>query len=62
MALGLFRGLAHCQHNAEDGTVLACVGPDVTDDLAWSVRDTLVEADVDLPDDMLEDPSPDSED
>jgi hypothetical protein len=55
MALGLLRGLARCQHNVEDGTVLAYAGPDVTGDLAWYVRDTLAKAGVDLPDDMLED-------
>ena len=52
--------LANCQQNVEDGTVLAYAGPDVTDDLAWSVRDTLAKAGVDLPDVMLEDLSPDS--
>jgi hypothetical protein len=55
IALGLLRGLARCQHNVEDGTVLAYAGPDVTDDLAWYVRDTVAKAGVDLPDDMLED-------
>jgi hypothetical protein len=55
MALGLLRGLARCQHNVEDGTVLAYAGPDVTDDLAWYVRDALAKAGVELPDDMLED-------
>ena len=62
MALGLLRGLANCQDNVEDGTVLAYAGPDVTDDLAWSVRDTLAKAGVDLPDDMLEDMSTDRDD
>jgi len=61
MAIGLLRGLAHCQHSVEDGTVLAYAGRDVTNDLAWSVRDTLAKAGVDLPDDILEDLSPDSE-
>jgi hypothetical protein len=37
MAVRLLCGLAHCQHSVEDGTVLACAGPDVTDDLARSV-------------------------
>jgi hypothetical protein len=61
MALGLLCGLARCQHNVKDGTVLAYACPDVTDDLAWSVRDTLAKAGVDLPDDLLEDLSLDSE-
>jgi len=61
IAIGLLRGLAHCQHNVEDGTMLAYAGPDVTDDLVWSVRDALAETGVDLPDEMLEEISPDSE-
>jgi hypothetical protein len=32
----------------------------VTDDLAWSVRDALSKAGLNLPDDFLEDLSPDS--
>lgn len=59
IALGLLRGLANCREGIEGGTVLACAGPDVTNDLAWSVRDTLAKADLDLPDDILEDLSPD---
>jgi hypothetical protein len=34
----------------EEGTVLAYAGPDVTDDLAWSVFDALSKATVSLPD------------
>jgi hypothetical protein len=34
----------------DDGTVLAFAGPDVTDDLAWSVYDSLTKAKVSLPD------------
>lgn len=60
MALGLLRGLANCHEGVEDGTVLAYAGPDVTDDLAWSVRDALSKAGLNLPDDFLEDLSPDS--
>lgn len=60
MALGLLRGLVNCQHNVEAGTVLAYAGPDVTGDLAWSVRDKLVEANLDLPEDLPEDLSADS--
>ena len=55
MALGLLRGLANCQHDVEAGTVLAYAGPDVTDDLAWCVRDELAEAHLDLPEDLPED-------
>lgn len=60
MALGLLRGLANCRDGVEDGTVLAYAGPDVTDDLAWSVRDALGKAGLNLPDDVLEDLSLDS--
>jgi hypothetical protein len=60
MALGLLHGLVNCQHNVEAGTVLAYAGPDVTDDLAWSVRDKLVKANLDLPEDFLEDLPADS--
>jgi hypothetical protein len=60
MALGLLRGLANCRAGVKDGTVLAYAGPDVTDDLAWSVRDALSKAGLNLPDDLLEDLSPDS--
>ncbi|MDA8070669.1 MAG: hypothetical protein M0Z82_03505 [Actinomycetota bacterium] len=55
MALGLLRGLANCQHDVEAGTVLAYAGPDVTDDLAWCVRDELAKAHLDLPEDLPED-------
>lgn len=63
LALGLLRGLANCRDDVEDGTVLAYAGPDVTDDLAWSVRDTLTKVDLNLPDEALEleDVSPDSD-
>lgn len=61
LALGLLRGLANCREDVEDGTVLAYAGPDVTDDLAWSVRDALSKADLSLPDQVLEDLSPDSD-
>jgi hypothetical protein len=57
MAIGLLRGLANCQRNVEDGTVLAYAGPDITDDLAWSVHDTLAKTGLDLPDDVLENPA-----
>ncbi len=60
MALGLLRGLANCRAGVDDGTVLAYAGPDVTDNLAWSVRDALSKAGLNLPDDLLEDLSPDS--
>lgn len=59
LALGLLRGLANCREDVEDGTVLAYAGPDVTDDLAWSVRDALNKADLSLPGEDLDDPSPD---
>jgi hypothetical protein len=62
MAIGLLRGLANCQSNVEDGTVLAYAGPDVTGGLTWSVRDTLAKVDLDLPDDILGDPPPDRHD
>jgi hypothetical protein len=52
MAIGLLRGLANCRDDIPDGTVLAYAGPDVTDDLAWSVRDTV--ANLNLTDEMLE--------
>jgi hypothetical protein len=55
MAIGLLRGLANCRDGTPEGTVLAYAGPDVTDDLAWSVRDTLAKADLNLTDEMLED-------
>ncbi|MGH9292285.1 MAG: hypothetical protein ACRDZ6_05850 [Acidimicrobiales bacterium] len=61
LALGLLRGLANCREDVEDGTVLAYAGPDVTDDLAWSVRDALSKAGLDLPDEVLEDLSPNSD-
>jgi hypothetical protein len=51
IGLGLLRGLAGCRTAVEDGTVLAYAGPDVTDDLAWSVFDALTKAKVSLPDD-----------
>jgi hypothetical protein len=54
MAIGLLRGLANCRDDIPDGTVLAYAGPDVTDDLAWSVRDTLAKADLNLTDEMFE--------
>lgn len=50
IGLGLLRGLARCRTAVEDGTVLAYAGPDVTDDLAWSVYDALTRAKVSLPD------------
>lgn len=59
MAIGLLRGLANCQRNVEDGTVLAYAGPDVTDDLAWSVRDAVSKTGLGLPDEVLENPAPD---
>jgi hypothetical protein len=62
MASGLLRGLANCQRNVEDGTVLAYAGPDMTDALAWSVRDAVARAGLDLPDDALEDPATDRND
>ena len=62
MSLGLLRSLANCQDNVEDGPGLAYAGPDVTDDLAWSVRDALAKAGVNLPDDMLEEMSTDRDD
>lgn len=61
LALGLLRGLANCREGVEDGTVLAYAGPDVTDDLAWSVRDALNKAGLNLPDEVLQDLSPDSD-
>ena len=51
----LWRALANCQHDVEAGTVLAYAGPDVTDDLAWCVRDELAEAHLDLPEDLPDD-------
>ena len=51
IALGLLRGLADCRDGVEEGTVLAYAGPDVTDDLAWSVRHRLAKAGLHLPDD-----------
>jgi hypothetical protein len=51
IGLGLLRGLAGCRTAVEDGSVLAYAGPDVTDDLAWSVFDALAKARVSLPDD-----------
>ena len=51
IGLGLLLGLARCRTAVEDGTVLAYAGPDVTDDLAWSVFDALTKAEVSLPDD-----------
>jgi len=51
IGLGLLRGLTRCRTGLEDGTVLAYAGPDVTDDLAWSVFDALTKAKVSLPDD-----------
>lgn len=60
MALGLLRGLANCREGVEDGTVLAYAGPDMTEDLAWSVRDALGKTGLNLPDDVIEDLSPDS--
>ena len=60
MALGLLHGLVNCQHNVEAGTVLAYACPDVIDDLAWSVRDKLVKANLDLAEDLLEDLPADS--
>ncbi|MDQ1440383.1 MAG: hypothetical protein QOG97_611 [Acidimicrobiaceae bacterium] len=48
IAIGLLRGLANCQIDVEVGTVRAYAGPDVTDDLVRSVRDTLAKADLDL--------------
>lgn len=61
IALGLLLGLTNCRDDVDDGTVLAYAGPDVTDDLAWSVRDTLTKAGLNLPDEVLEDLSPDSD-
>ena len=44
IGLGLLRGLANCRAGVQDGTVLAYAGPDVTDELAWSVREALTKA------------------
>lgn len=49
LALGLLQGLASCREGVEAGTVLAYAGPDVTDDLAWSVRRAVVEWKISLP-------------
>ncbi len=61
LALGLLRGLANRRKGVEDGTVLAYAGPNVTDNLAWSVRDALGKADLDLLDEVRKDLSPDSD-
>lgn len=61
LALGLLRGLANCHEDVDGGTVLAYAGPDMSDDLAWSVRDTPTKAGLKLPDEVLEDLSPDSD-
>ncbi len=62
IAIGLLRGLANCGEGVAEGTVLAYAGPDVTDDLAWTVRDALAKADLDLPDDILREMSTDRHD
>lgn len=49
IAIGLLRGLARCRAGVEAGTVLAYAGPDVTDELARSVRRALASANIDLP-------------
>jgi hypothetical protein len=51
IGLGLLLGLAACRTAVADGTVLAYAGPDVTDDMAWSVYDALTKAKVSVPDD-----------
>jgi hypothetical protein len=56
MAIGLLCGLANCRDDIRDGTGLAYAGPDVTKDLACSVRGILAKADLTLTDEMLEDP------
>jgi hypothetical protein len=58
VAVELIRGLANCREGVEVGTVLAYAGPDATDELAWSVRDTLAKINLTLPDDVLEDVPP----
>lgn len=55
IAVGLLRGLANCSDDVEEGTLLAYSGPDVTDGLAWSVRDAAAKADLELPDDLSSD-------
>ena len=58
IGLGLLRGLANCRAGVQDGTVLAYAGPDVTDELAWSVREALTKANLNLPDDAFGDLPP----
>ena len=55
IGLGLLRGLATCRTRVEEGTLLAYAGPEVTDELAWSVFNALAKAGLTLPDDALED-------
>ncbi len=54
IGLGLLKGLANCQSDVEDGSVLAYAGPDALGELAWSVCKTLKDAGVNLPDDAFE--------
>lgn len=55
IGLGLLTGLAACESDVEDGSVLAYAGPDAPGELAWSVFRTLKDAGVSLPDDWNED-------
>lgn len=51
---GLLTGLANCESDVEDGSVLAYAGPDAPGELAWSVCKILKDADVSLPDDAFD--------
>jgi hypothetical protein len=54
IGLGLLKGLAICESDVADDSVLACSGPDTPGELAWSVCRTLKDAGVALPDDAFE--------
>jgi hypothetical protein len=55
IGLGLLRGLAECDSDVEEGSVLGYAGPDAPGELAWSVCRTLKDAGVILPADSFED-------
>ncbi len=54
IGLGLLWGLANCRTAVVGGTVLAYAGPDVTDELAWSVGAALAKVGVSLPEDAFD--------
>lgn len=53
IGLGLLQGLANCESNVEDGSLLEYAGPDIPSELGLSVSKTLAESGIRLSDNDL---------